>query len=179
MTDLEAAKTHQKIFLKELKSKKKPYKVKPEERILDLTTGSGVFAVITGLQGTSGIAVDIHKDAVRNAKENFKRFKININAIKSDLFENVPDEKLDWIFANGPYAEGKIEEPLQFAFFGSKSFLTRLFKQAPKFLKKNGKILITFAEWGELELFEKLTRKNGFHFKILAKKTSDNKRTYE
>ncbi len=207
MDDLEAARAHQVIFLKKLKSKKKPYKVKiqgidiivnpnvfppvtdsqlltsrikvkPGDRILDLTTGSGVFAVIAGLQGATGIAVDLHSDAVRNANENFIRFKVNIEAIESDLFENVPKEKFDWIFVNGPYAEGEVREPLQYAFFGAKSFLTRLFQKASVYLKSNGKILITIAEWGELNLFEKLVEQNGFSLRILDKKFSDSKRVY-
>lgn len=207
MNDLEEAKTHQKIFLKKLKAKKKPYrvsvqgiditvnpnvfppvtdsqlmashiKIKPGNRILDLTTGSGVFAVIAGLQGATGIAVDLHRDAVKNANENFKRFKVDIKAIESDLFDNVPREKFDWIFVNGPYTEGEIKEPLQLAFFGAKSFLTRFFKTAPRYLKKDGKILITIAEWGKLDLFEKLAKQNGFFSRIVDKKISDHKRTY-
>ncbi len=207
MNDLEAAKSHQILFLKKLKSKKKPYRVpiqgidiianpnvfppvtdsqlmashisvKRGDRILDLTTGSGVFAVLAGLQGATGIAVDLHKDAVINASENFARFKVDVKAVESDLFENVPKEKFDWIFVNGPYTEGDIKEPLQYAFFGAKSFLTRLFKQVSDYLKKEGKILITIAEWGELSLFEKLAKQNGFNFRVLDKKFSDSKRVY-
>ncbi len=207
MKDLEAAKAHQIIFLKKLKSYKSPYtitiqgvdiivnpnvfppvtdsqlmashiNVKHGNRILDLTTGSGVFAVIAGLQGASGIAVDLHKDAVINANQNFARFKIDMKAIESDLFENLTEEKFDWIFVNGPYTEGEVKEPLQLAFFGAKSFLTRLFQKASSYLKADGKILITIAEWGELNLFEELAKKNGFSLKILGKKFSDNKRVY-
>src|SRR3972149_8645594 len=184
MNDMEAARTHQTQFLEELKSRGEPYVVtvqgidivvnpnvfppvtdsqllathiqtKPGDRILDLTTGSGVFAVIAGLQGATGIAVDLHFDAVRNANENFKRFEVQMKAIESDLFQKVPKEKFDWIFANGPYTEGEITHPLQLAFYGAESFQRGLFSRAPNYLKPSGKILVTFAEWGDIEQFER------------------------
>lgn len=177
MNDLEAARTHQAQFLEELKSRREPYvvtvqgidivvnpnvfppvtdsqllvaniKTRLGERILDLTTGSGVFAVLAGLQGATGIAVDLHPDAVRNARENFKRFGVQMVAMESDLFQNIPQEQFDWIFANGPYTEGEVTHPLQLAFYGAKSFKEKLFSKTPDYLKENGQLLITFAEWG-------------------------------
>ena len=63
--------------------------VSPGIRTLDLTTGSGIFSVIAGLQEASGIAVDINPEAVKNAEENFSRHGVKMKAIQSDLFEKV------------------------------------------------------------------------------------------
>lgn len=207
MSDQEAARAHQIQFLEELKSRREPYivtvqgvdivvnpnvfppvtdsqllaayiKIKPGDSILDLTTGSGVFAVLAGLQGATGIAVDLHPDAVKNANDNFRRFGVDIEAIQSDLFQEVPKEEFDWIFANGPYAEGEVTHPLQLAFYGARSFQEKVFSQAPNYLKPEGKILITFAEWGDVEQFERLAGKNGFNFKVIDKKSSGNQRVY-
>ena len=100
MSEIEAIRLHQQDFLEEIKKRKVPsfypvrgipIKVNPgvfppatdthlladfiqtdlSERTLDLTTGSGVFSVIAGLQGASGWAVDINPVAVQNANENF------------------------------------------------------------------------------------------------------------
>lgn len=177
MNDLRAAKVHQKVFLEELKAREEPYIVtiqgvditvnpgvfppttdsyllvahirsRSGERVLDLTTGSGVFGVIAGMQGASGLAVDLNPVSVANANENFERFAVNFKAITSDLFEKVPKEKFDQILVNGPYTEGEITNPLQLAFYGARNFLARFFSSAADYLKPYGKVLITFADWG-------------------------------
>lgn len=202
MSDLEAAKAHQEVFLKELKSKKEPYivtvrgvdivvnpgvfppttdsyllaehiQVKPGERVLDLTTGSGVFAVLAGLQETTGLTADLNPAAVINANENFRRFHLDFRAVYSDLFEKVPPERFDQIFVNGPYTEGEVNDPLQLSFYGAEKFLTRLFAQAGDFLKPGGIILITFAEWGDVDFLERIAEANGFSFRVLDKKRSE------
>lgn len=202
MNDLEAAKAHQKVFLKKLKVRKKPYIVtvqgvditinpgvfppttdsyllaahirsRSDERVLDLTTGSGVFGVIAGLQGASGLAVDLNPAAVANANENFRRFKVNFAAIESDLFEKIPKEKFDQILVNGPYTEGEITDPLQLAFYGARNYLARFFSSAVAYLKPYGKVLITFADWGEVDFLQSTAKKNSFSLEAVGKKKSD------
>lgn len=199
---------NQSKFLKNLKHKKKPYFVKVNnadilvypnvfppttdtkllaeyiqiakyDKILDLTTGSGALAVIAGLQGGKGYASDINPEAVKNANDNFKKYNLNIKAIQSDLFSDIPKEQFDFIIANGPYIEGKITEVLEYAFYGARNYVSRLFKEAPEYLNKNGKLLVTFAEWGDTDFFEQTAKNNGFDFIVLGKKTSaDRERVY-
>lgn len=204
---LDVIKIDQAEFLRKLKDKKEPYivtiegvditvypgvfppvtdskllaayiKEKPGNKILDLTTGSGVFAVIAGLQGATGMAVDLNPDAVVNANENFKHFGVAMKVIESDLFDKVPQGQFDSIFANGPYIEGEVTEPLEFAFYGAEAFLNSLFSRASQYLKPEGKILITFAEWGDLSLFERIAMSYGFSLKVLGKKENSSKRVY-
>ncbi|PIN81283.1 hypothetical protein COV11_02290 [Candidatus Woesearchaeota archaeon CG10_big_fil_rev_8_21_14_0_10_30_7] len=208
MLTYEEIREDQNNFLKELKKKKKPYfvdingvkiilfsdvflpstdsklmieyiKVSKNDKILDLTTGCGLFSVIAGLQGATGVAVDINPEAVKNANENFKRFDLRFKAVKSDFFQNIPKEKFDYIFSNGPYIEGNVTEPLEYAFFGARKYIDTLFRESSKYLKKNGKMLITFAEWGEIEYFEKTAKNSGYKFRVLGKKSNtDGKRVY-
>lgn len=207
MSDLEAAQAHQAQFLTELNAKKEPYivnvqgvditvhpgvfppvtdshllaayiKVRHGDRILDLTTGSGVFAVIAGLQGATGLAVDLNPAAVANANENLRHFGVAIKAVESDLFDNVPQERFDFIFANGPYTEGEVTESLQLSFYGAKRFVTKLFSEASNYLKPQGRMLVTFAEWGELNFFEATAYKQSFTLEVLDKKWRDNRRIY-
>lgn len=207
MNDLEAAKAYQRDFLEDLKARREPYTVaingvdivvypgvfppvidsellashihvKSGDRILDLTTGSGVLAVIAGLQGATGIAVDINPTAVENANANFNHYQLQMKAFRSDLFENVPHDTYDYIYVDGPYTEGKITESLEYSFYGARGFLTRLFSEASRFLNPQGKILITFAEWGEVDFLESTAAKNGFLLKVVDKKISSHKRVY-
>jgi len=154
-------------------------RVSDGDRVLDLTTGSGALAAIAGSQGASGVAVDINPEAVKNAQENFKRLGVNMTVLESDLFSKVPEEQFDLIIANGPYLEGEVKDPLETAFFGAKNFIENLLGNASRYLKDTGRILITFAEWGDIDMFERIAKNNNFELKVLGNKSSkDGERTY-
>lgn len=206
--NLQNVRRHQRAFLAQLKTRQEPtvytiqgveiivnpgvfppatdtkllashIKVKPGMRTLDLTTGSGVFSVIVGLQGATGITVDINPKAVKNAKENFLKHKVKIHALESDLFGNVAEEKFDQIFANGPFFEGRINDPLDYACYGARSFIERLLSKLRTYLKTNGKLLLIQSEWSDLKYLDSNIKSNGLKSNLIAKKVSDDgKRTY-
>ena len=206
--DVEDIRKHQRAFLEETKARKEPVifnvegievivnphvfppatdtkllitniHTKKGERIIDLTTGSGSAAIAAGLQGASGLAIDINPDAVENANQNFIRHNVQMEAIKSNLFENVPNEKFDQMFANGPFFEGDITDPMNYACYGARAFIEGLFSGVKKYLKKDGKLLIVMTVWSHLNHFEKTALKNGLKTSLIAtRKSDDGERTY-
>jgi len=147
--------------------------------VLDITSGSGLFSVIAGLQGAKGTAVDINPLAIKNIEENLNKYSLKFQVIKSDLFSNVPKKRFDVIVVNGPFSEGAPKKWLEYAMLGSKKFITSFLKNAPKFLKKTGKILLVNAGWNKQDYLQKSITKNGFSFSIIDKMLSkDKKRTY-
>jgi len=202
MPDVKVIKQHQEAFLTKEKKRKQPQvyiiegvaivvnpgvfppstdkkllasfiHVKPGDRILDLTSGSGTFSVIAGIQGASGIAVDINSKAVANSNENFKKYNVKMKAIESNMFEKVPHKQFDYIFANGPFFEGDITDPLDYACYGARTFLTDLFKGISKSLKKTGKLLIVLSEWSELNFFDQKIKENNLKSSLIATRLSD------
>jgi len=199
---------HQRAFLKQLKTRKESvlYQIQGVEiivnptvfppatdtklsaahilvgsnmRTLDLTTGSGIFSVIAGLQGASGIAVDINLKAVKNAQENFVKHSVNMQALQSDLFSNVPSEKFDQIFANGPLFEGRVNDPLDYACYGAKKFVKILLSSVKTYLKPKGRLLLIQSEWSDLKHFNLTVKNNGLRSSLIAKRSSDDgKRMY-
>jgi HemK-related putative methylase len=160
------------LMVKNLKRLKNKY-------ILDITSGSGIFSVVAGLKGATGIACDINPKAIKNIKENFTKFKTPFKIIKSNLFSKVPKQKFDIILANGPFSEGKPKNFLEYAMLGMKKFTNNLFQNANKFLKPEGKILIVFTRWGNTTWFERTIKKYGFDYKIIDNLFSkDKKREY-
>lgn len=142
-------------------------------RVLDMGTGTGVLA-LAALEKTKDVeAVDINKEAVRFAKSK------GVNAYVSDLFSNVKG-KFDLIVFNPPYL------PMEREFAGIKldvsytndvaivggkhgdEVIKRFFKDAGKYLEKNGKILMMVSAL--TPNIEPIVKKNGFKFKILEKK---------
>jgi HemK-related putative methylase len=147
--------------------------------VLDITSGSGLFSVIAGLQGAKSLAIDINPLAIENIKQNFNEYSLKFNIIKSDLFTNIPKQKFDLIIANGPFSEGKPKEWIEYAMLGYKNFISTFFKNSPKYLKKTGFILLVNAGWTEQGFLHKTIIKNGFIFSIIDKmKSQDKKREY-
>lgn len=209
MTDSADIRKHQKAFLDKAKARKEPtvcivegvkvivnpnvfppatdtkllvanIHTKRGERILDLTTGSGVAAIAAGLQGASGLAVDINPDAVANAGQNFLKHGVRIEAVISDLFANVLPQQFDQIFANGPFFEGDITDPLDYACYGARAFIDGLFSGVGKYLKPDGKLLIVMSAWSDLNHFAESAKKNSLSTRLLAtRKSDDGQRLYQ
>jgi len=208
MTNVENIRKHQKAFLDKAKARKEPLNfvvegieiivnpnvfppatdtkllianihTKKGERTLDLTTGSGSAAIAAGLQGASGLAVDINPAAVENANQNFKRHDLKMKAIESNLFDAIPSEEFDQIFANGPFFEGDITDPMDYACYGARAFIEGLFSGVKKYLKKDGKLLIVMSAWSDLEHFEKTAKTGGLSATLITtRKSDDGERTY-
>lgn len=143
------------------------------DRFIDVTTGSGTTAIVAGLQGATGYAIDINPKAVENSSQNIQQHNLEIKAMESNLFSNVPEEKFDYIFANGPFFEGKIIDPMDYACYGSRQFIESLFEQASQRLKPDGNLLIVVSAWSELDHLEATAKKNGLMAKVADKRKSD------
>lgn len=77
----------------------------PGMSVIDMCTGSGcvLIAVLKNVPGVTGAGYDISKQAIIVAKENAKRNEVTAVFERSNLFEDVPAEKVDVIVSNPPY----------------------------------------------------------------------------
>jgi len=118
-------------------------------------------------------AVDINKEAVRLAKSK------GVNAYVSDLFENV-NGKFDLIIFNPPYlplereycgVKLDVSYTNDVAIVGGKKgdeVIKRFFKDAGKYLEKDGKILMMVSSLTpDIGI---IAKENGFKFRILEKR---------
>lgn len=78
--------------------------LKEGKKVLDLCTGSGciIISLIKNVPGILSTACDISKPALLVAKENGKNHEVDVDWIRSDLFDNLTD-KYDVIVSNPPY----------------------------------------------------------------------------
>ena len=137
-------------------------------KVLDIGSGSGIQAESALMKTKEVLAVDINKEVVKLLK------KKNINAKYSDLFSNV-NGKFDLIIFNPPYLpEEKHEDSeTKLVTTGGKygyEILERFFKDAKKFLNKNGKILIVFSSLTNKKKIDSLIKKYIFKSKLLEEK---------
>lgn len=96
-------------LIKYVKSKNNSQKL----RILDLCTGSGCIAISIKkyLKNVIVIGTDISDKALEIAKHNASENKVEVNFIKSDMFENISG-KFDIIVSNPPYIRNEIIKTL-------------------------------------------------------------------
>jgi len=126
--------------------------------ILELGTGSGCISIslLLALPNAKLVSTDINLDAIEVAKSNAVKHGVTdrLQIIHSDWFEKLENQKFDLIVSNPPYiskneqSEMAIEtinyEP-SIALFAEEEGLEAYYviaKNAKKFLKPNGKIIL-------------------------------------
>ncbi|ABR30064.1 ribosomal protein L11 methyltransferase [Thermosipho melanesiensis] len=107
--------------------------------VLDLGCGSGILSILAKKLGASGVlAVDNDKMAVESAIENVEKNNVEVEIRVSDLLKNV-DGKYDLIVSNI-----------------IADVLVKALEDMPKFLKKNGIVILSGIIDSKLYLFEHL-----------------------
>ncbi len=118
--------------------------------VLDMCTGTGcVIISILKQKKIVATASDISKQALLLAKENAKKNQVEVNLVRSDLFNNI-NGRYDMIVANPPYIptgvigtlmpEVRIFEPIE-ALDGKEDgmfFHREIIQNGRRFLKSNG-----------------------------------------
>ena len=143
--------------------------VKPGMKVLDVGCGSGILSRAAKDLGADVIATDINPECVEYVK------KLDVNAIVSDLFENV-EGKFDLIIFNPPYLPRDDMEPADSALSttgGEKGseIIDSFLQEAHKFLEEDGKILLLFSSFtlDVLDMFDIY----GYKYEMISKKKLD------
>jgi release factor glutamine methyltransferase len=122
--------------------------------VLDLCTGSGciIISLLKQCQEVTGVGSDISKQALLVAKENAKTHDVDVEWIRSDLFQNI-NGSYDIIVSNPPYIptkdldnlmpEVRDFEPLNAleGFEDGLFFYDKIIKEGQSFLKPGGHLL--------------------------------------
>ena len=145
-------------------------------RVLDMCTGSGciLISLLKMCKGTSGVGVDISKDALSMAKLNGEALleEGRVNWLCSDMFTCV-EGKFDVITSNPPYIPTKVIEELmpevkEFEPMGALDgmedglfFYREIALEAPKYLKEQGRLFLEIGH-DQGEDVSKLLLEQGF-----------------
>src|SRR3954454_8395571 len=126
--------------------------VRPDDRVLDMGTGSGVNAILAARNGADVVAVDINPLALEAAQDNATRNGVadRITVQHSDVFSTV-DGRFDLIVFDPPFRWFRPRDLLESAMTdeGYRS-LTTFFREARDHLSATGRMLIFFGTSGDL-----------------------------
>lgn len=138
-------------------------------RILDLCTGSGCIGIASAmyLPESEVIISDISDDALRVAQQNIDQYELTerVHAVKSDVFNDIPQKPFDLIVSNPPYVSTDEYNALPAEYHNEPAIgleagvdgmdiVSRILTQATSYLTDNGVIIIEVGASAEL-LMEK------------------------
>lgn len=149
------------------------FTIKSGDTVLDVGTGTGVIAVFAAYKGAKKVvAIDINTSAIENAKVNAQMhgFSKIIDIRLSDMFRNVnTDEMFDVITANLPFTNKVATDLVESTMYDSNFHAwEELFDGVNIHLRKNGRLYISQANFGNVEEALSLAKNNGFNFRLIG-----------
>jgi release factor glutamine methyltransferase len=144
---------------------------RPNERVLDMGTGSGVNGILAALKGAHVLAVDINPRALEAATANAVRNGVDatVEVRYSDVFSAV-DGTFDLIVFDPPFRWFRPRDLLETAMcdegYGA---LSRFFAEARAHLSPSGRMLIFFGTSGDLGYLTQLMSEAGFSAEVVAR----------
>ena len=96
--------------------------------------------------------------------------KIPLRVVHSDLFENLSDQRFDYIIINPPYYPKSPRNDKERAWFCGENFeyFENLFAQLPAYLAENTWMIL--SEDCEIDHIQKLAVHNGLSFQLIFEK---------
>jgi release factor glutamine methyltransferase len=142
-------------------------RVRPEDRVLDMGSGTGIVGVLAARAGASVISIDRNPDAVRATRVNAMLNKVELVACVGDLYQPLgPTERFRFLAFNPPFFEGTGD----LALHGGPGLdvLDRFLAGARQRLAPGGEILIAGSTGGALGTMRALYRRHAFAHRTVA-----------
>lgn len=144
-----------------------------KRKFLEIGTGTGIVSLFVALSGAEVTATDINQDAVRNARENFKRHGVKVSTFNGDMYTPIPKhERYDVIFWNHPFNKGdnpKEEMLLRAGFDYRYESLEKYVAQARSYLSERGDLLLGSGNFADSAEIEKIAARHDFSLEMLRR----------
>jgi release factor glutamine methyltransferase len=144
--------------------------VREADRVLDMGTGSGVNAILAATKSREVVAVDVSASAVKAARANVALNGVadRILVLESDLFDEVEgsfdlivfDPPFRWFAPRDRRERNTTDEDYR--------TLTAFFREVPRRLSPDGRILLFFGTSGDAAYLDMLIRDARFDVRKLA-----------
>lgn len=126
--------------------------------VLELGAGTGLISIFAAKRGGFVTASDISLTAVYNIEKNVKMTDANVEVIHSDLFDDIPNRRYDYIIINPPYYKKTPSSEKEFAWFGGDDFqyFRKLFSQLGNNYFENTNALMVLSDEADLEMIKSI-----------------------
>ncbi len=133
--------------------------------VLELGCGSGIISLFAASKGGVVTASDINPIAIDFLNKAASKNELKVNALVSDLFQNISQKEFDYIIINPPYYPKNPSEMKEMAWFCGEDFIyfENLFIQLASFVP-NSTILMILSEDCEIETIKAIASKNKLEF---------------
>ena len=140
--------------------------------ILELGAGTGLISIFTANKGGYVTASDISLTAVYNIEKNVKMTNANVEVVHSDLFDDIPPRRYDYIIINPPYYKKSPTSEKEFAWFGGDDFqyFRKLFSQLGNNSYENTKVIMVLSDEADLNMIKSIASEFNFILKELVHK---------
>jgi len=144
-----------------------------KKTFLELGAGSGVISILAAKKGAQVFASDISKIAVENIRLNANMNDVKIIVFESNLFQNIPEMKFDYIVINPPYYKKDPKSDYEYAWHCGSNFeyFRNLFASLPGFINQNSNVFMILSEVCDIEEIKKIGIENGYNWKVELSKT--------
>jgi release factor glutamine methyltransferase len=145
-----------------------------EKYVLELGAGTGLISIYAAKRGGFVTASDISLTAVYNIEKNVKMTDANVEVVHSDLFDDIPNRRYDYILINPPYYRKTPSSEKEFAWFGGDDFqyFRKLFSQLSNNFYENTNALMVISDEADLEMIRSIAREYKFSMEeVFLKKT--------
>jgi release factor glutamine methyltransferase len=114
---------------------------------LELGAGAGRVALIAAKKGARVTASDINPASIENVKVNADRNKLQVNVVRSDLFDALP-QHFDTIAINPPYYPYEPRNEAEKAFFagGDRDYFRRLFPELARRIASDAEVYMVLSD---------------------------------
>jgi len=134
------------------------------KKILELGAGSGLISFIAERKGAAVTASDLSKVAIEGLQLNKEKLQSAITIIRSDLFDEIPNQQFDFIIINPPYFPKNSTNDSQLAWYCGEHFeyFDKLFSQLSAFGILACKVIMILSEDCNISTIERIASGNGF-----------------
>jgi len=138
-----------------------------QKYILELGAGSGLISIYSAKKGAFVTASDISLTAVYNIEKNSKMNDAYVEVVHSDLFDDIPQRRYDYIIINPPYYKKTPTSEKEFAWYGGDDFqyFRKLFSQLGNFIYENTNVIMVLSDDTHIEMIKSIAQDSKFTMK--------------
>ncbi|MEM0999144.1 MAG: methyltransferase [Bacteroidota bacterium] len=131
-----------------------------ERSVLEIGAGSGLVSIWCARKGAKVTATDISDVALAAMAKNAEANATELTIVKSDLFQELPAFRYDYVTINPPYYKGLPENEEQFAWYAGPhyEYFHVLFADLKDYRHPESRVLMVVSEDCDLKLIKDIAR---------------------